>query len=119
LRRAVAEEGPEVDRVRRVRIVLQGHQIGHAERAGDQHRLVVARRGLLADGVDQPDRLLEFALGQARFPDEGVQVLHERRKQLFGARVRRAVHLAEHRVGDVVLASDDHGLSSGWRKSLA
>ena len=54
------------------------------------------------------DRFLEFALGEPCFAHERVQVLDQQREQFARARVRRAVHLAEHRSRNVVLRFDDH-----------
>src|SRR5207302_2969238 len=45
--------------------------------------------------------------------------LHEQRKQFARARARRAMHLLQHRRGDVVLRFDDHRLPPGGGKSTS
>src|SRR5688572_22826094 len=117
-RRAGAVEGSEVISLRGMRVVDQADKIGNAERAGDQYGFVVARGGLLADGVEGGDRLLEFALGEPRLAHERVQMPDERGEELLRARVRRAVHLGEHRRGDVVFAADDHATFLRGRKKV-
>jgi hypothetical protein len=62
----------------------------------------------LPDRVERADRLLEFALGELHFADEGMQVLHQSGQDLMGARIGRAVHLLQHRAGDLFLFLDDH-----------
>ena len=80
-------------------------ELREAERARDQHRLVVGLVGMLAERDDVGHRLAEFLLGQLHLAREVVQVAHEGRHDLAEARVGRALQLRQHRFGDVLLGS--------------
>ena len=67
--------------------------------------------GVFAERDDVADRRLELLLGQLHLAGEIVQMAYEGGHDLAKARVRRVVELAQHRLGDVLLAVDDHDRS--------
>ena len=102
-----------------VAVVEQAHERGEAERARDQHRLVVGLGGVPAELHDVAGRGSEFLLGQPHLAGEIVHMPHERAHDLPETGVRRPCKLAQHGRGDVLLPVDDHGVGPelkifGW-----
>ena len=91
-------------------VIEQAHEVRHAECAGEQHRLVVARRGRLPDGIDVAHGLVKLRFRHAHLAEEIVQVTDECAEDLPGARIGRALHFFEHRRCDVLLSFNDHRL---------
>ena len=92
-----------------VAVVEHADQLRQTERAGNQHRLVMGRVGMLAKLDDVGHRLAELLLGQLHLAGKVVQVAHEGRHDLLETRIGRALQLGQHRFGDVFLLFDDHG----------
>ena len=114
-RRVHAPEGPEQAGVRLglpvVAVVEEAHERGEAERARNQHRLVVIVGRVPAELYDVAGRGAQLVLGQPHLAGEVVHMAHERRHDLPEPRVRCPFQLAQYRSGNVLLLLDDHGVA--------
>ena len=97
-----------------VAVVEQAHERGQAERARDQHRLVMGLGRVPAELHDVAGRGSEFLLGQPHLAGEIVQMPHERTHDLPETVIRRSCKLAQHGGGDVLLPVDDHLAGPEW-----